>query len=597
MGYFDKVIRIVNELYRPLDKAFIDHLGIAATQIVSVFQFLVRSSEDHLNAKWEKYRQVFSERTIPEMVRRYYQLNPHLEGSAEDFLTFVTRERISVEQLKALILSHIELSLADLFTFTANSISTFLGVPEVRVKDVLGRLSLAFGDLASHQPESLLLNNPVWRKPLIKLDGGSFFCATPQVFFSFVLPILDDLVAGNEELRHACQDRRAKFLEAEIARLFASAFPGCEIVTGFKWSDGANEYENDLMIRIDSHLLLVEAKSGAISWPALRGAPDSAKRHIEELFYAPSIQSARLAERIRAVVKSPGLRNSYFPGLNLRLDQVRTVLRLSVTLEDFAVIQTNLHMLKGTGWIPEDHALAPCILLADLEIVFEILEPIGQKVHYLRRRAELEEHVNYMGDELDLLGLYIASGFNLGDKEFGGQNLHLQISGMSSKIDDYFIARTEGIERSKPRLSLSKWWLDICSGIEQRSFHQWTDANNILLSFSRQEQSQAENMFKKTKENVRKNWRDPKHLCSVVVVPEPHKSDALALYAFRDQEKDARRERMGNIASEVFTHPHVKRCLVLGYNIDKESYPYGTLIVFFSGEIREEAMGEDLVVY
>jgi hypothetical protein len=104
-------------------------------------------------------------------------------------------------------------------------------------------------------------------------------------------------------------------------------------------------------------------------------------------------------------------------------------------------------------------------------------------------------------------------------------------------------------------------------------------------------------MFKKVKKNVRKNWRDPKHLCSVVVVPHRKKSDALALYAFRDQQRDARHERMRNIASQVFTNRHVERCLVLALNSDKESYPYATLTAFFSGELHRESKGEDLVVY
>jgi hypothetical protein len=594
-GYFDRVLRIVNELYRPLDNAFVDHLGIPATQIISAFQVLIRRTEEHVNARWDKFHQVFAERTVAGMVQKYYEVNPHFVGSADDLIAFATRENISVEQMKALMLSHSDLNLPDMFTFTAASISALLGVSKSHLEDVFRRLSLAFGDLAPHQPEFLLLDNPVWRKPLIALDQDRFFCATPQVFFSFVFPILDSLIAGNEALKRACEDRRAKFLEAEIARLFADAFPGAEIVTCFRWRDGPNEYENDLLIRIDSHLLIVEAKSGEISWPALRGAPERAKRHIEELFLAPSIQSARLAERIRTVVRNPELRSSYFPDLHLRLELVRTVLRLSVTLEDFAVIQSNLHILKGTGWIPENHALAPCILLADLEIVFEILEPKGQKVHYLRRRAELEEHMDYMGDELDLLGLYISTGFNLGDAEFGGQ--HLQLSGMSSEIDDYFIARAEGIGRPKPRLRLSTWWSDICSRMEQRNFYQWTDANNILLSFPPEEQYRAGSLFKKIRKNVRRNWRDPGHMCSVVMVPPLRKSDALALYAFRDHHRDRRRELMGDIASQVFNNHHVERCLVLAMNLDRVSYPYGTLIVFFSGEMREEARGEDLVVY
>lgn len=168
---------------------------------------------------------------------------------------------------------------------------------------------------------------------------------------------------------------------------------------------------------------------------------------------------------------------------------------------------------------------------------------------------------------------------------------------MSSEIDDYFVTRDEGIRRAKPRLRLSKWWADLCSNLEQRGFQQWTEANNILLSFSPEEQDRAEQMFRQLTKNVRKNWRDPKHRCSVVMSPHPHKSDAVALFAFRDQQRDSRHQRMENIASRVFTKPHVKRCLVLALNIDKKSYPYGTLMIFFRGETPTEAKSAELVVY
>jgi len=439
------------------------------------------------------------------------------------------------------------------------------------------------------QPDSLLLDNPVWRKPLINLGRGSFFCALPQTFFSFIFPVINDLVAEDSSLKRAYDHRRAKFLEIEIARTFSNAFPGAEIVTGFQWRDGEQKFENDLLIRMDSHLLLVEAKSGAISWPALRGAPDRARRHIEDLLYAPSAQSARLADRIRAVVKAPELRDSLLPNLDLRLDLVRTVLRLSVTLENFAAIQSNTQILKMTGWIPKGHKLAPCITLADLNVIFDILEPPGQKVYYLRRRAELEEQMEYLGDELDLLGFYLATGFNIEGTEAEGVGLN--IVGMSSRVDKYFIARAEGIICPKPRLRLSKWWTDICSKIEARNFHQWTEVSNILLGVPLQAQENAYKIFRKLATSVRRNGGG--HNDTAFLAPSKFKSDALVLYAFPEYQKDYRYERIHRLASQAFTHPQIERCLVLALDSKKHNYPYGTLAVLFKGE----DLGKNLIVY
>jgi hypothetical protein len=599
-SFLDCVIRIVNDLYGPLDPVFEAHLGAPATGLISLFNFLLRRIETLVNDRWEVMRRVLTAKTVVDLARRYFECDPASMSSPQEFVAFAERTGMSLDGCKALIFADFDVTLPTLFTFTPESIADAAGLPLEHIRLWLSRFAVRFGELAQHDPAFFLLDNPVWLRPVIALDDGRFFCALPQVLFSFILPIFDRLIAENVGLQRACEKRRAQFLEAEIARLFVKAFSGTEVMTGFKWREGPDEYQNDFLIRVDSHLLIVEAKSGTVSASALRGSPERAKRHFKDLIYDPSRQSSRLAERIRQVIKAPESRDAVLPGLNVRLDLVRTVLRLSVTLEDFAVLQTNSYILKRTGWIPEDHALAPCILLADLEVIFDVLETCGQRLHYLRRRAELAEHMNYVGDELDLLGLYLGTGFNVGELEFEGQRLML--TGMSHDIDEFCSARAEGRSRRKPSLRLSRWWTDICAALEQRAFHQWTDVGNILMSFSFNEQRKSEKMFSRIKHNVMRHWREPNHLCSVSIIPHVRRSDALSLYAFRESQSSSRRERMTNIAARVFdNNPHVERCLILGVNIDRDGHrdrqPYETLAIFFRGEPYDHGNGDDLVVY
>ncbi len=594
-GFFDRVLDLTRKLYRPLDDAFVEHVGISATHIVQVFEYLVRRLEQRINERWQQLREAFRESSLEGLVHCYFKLNPHLDGSSTELVQFAKREGMSLEDMKGLILSDAILSLADAFTVTSDTVASHLGIPAAGVDGLFTKLSFSFGDLADRRPEDLMLDNPVWRRPMIRLGKRTFFCAIPQVFFSFIFPILRDLTAEHPTLKLLSEDRRADFLESQTADLFVKAFPGAEIVSGFEWREADTTYENDLLIRVDSHLLIIEAKSGAISWAALRGAPASAKRHIGELIYEPSAQSSRLAERIKAVVGDPNRRESLLPGLPLRLEDVRTVLRISVTLEDFAAIQSNPRIIKDTGWIPSGHTLAPCALLSDLEIVFDVLEPMAQKLHYLRRRAELEERMKYIGDELGLLGLYVATGFNLGDAEYGKQQFH--IDAMSKDVDEYFAGRAEGIERAKPQLKLSRWWKDICGALEQRRFKQWTEAASMLLNVSAEEQNRAEELFKKVKKNVVRNWSRPNHRCSILIKPRAPRSDAMALYAFRDEASGDRRVRMENIASQLFSRPHVERCLVIGVNVDSETYPYSTLAVFPREDTEKGPRREEVRFY
>lgn len=336
------------------------------------------------------------------------------------------------------------------------------------------------------------------------------------------------------------------------------------------------------MVRVDSHLILVEAKSHSISWPALRGAPDRARKHVKEILLDPSIQSLRLATRVTQALADKDSRESLLPHFPVSLDQVRTVLRLSVTLEDFATLQTTLHHAKKANWIPANHPIAPCILLADLEIVFDVLESTPHKIHYLKRRADLEAHFDYKGDELDLLGFYLQSGFNVGEAEYSGD--HFALVTMSKPIDRYYTALEEGIVTTKPAPKMTRWWKDICAKIEARDFHQWSDIANVLLSVSLEDQETIARNFKHIAKNVHKNWRMRGHNCAIVMIPHRMRPDALAVVAFKERDKDSRHTRMENVAAEVFESSHVERCLVIGINIDKMHYPYSLIAVFFRGK-------------
>ncbi len=418
--------------------------------------------------------------------------------------------------------------------------------------------------------------------------------AAPQVFFSFVRPIFDDLMDGNRSLEQSCERRRAEFLESEVTRLFQKAFPGAEIVVGYKWKDGEIEYENDLIVRVDSHLFLIEAKSGAVSWPALRGAPERAKKHFQDLIVAPSIQSARLADRVGAVIESPALRDSYLPGLQIQLDRVHTVLRLSVTLEDFAMLPANLSSLRHTGWLSAGHSLAPCVLVTDLEVIFDILEPKSQKIHYLRRRTELARRLVTTGDELDHLGWYLAGGFNLGEAEFSAGLLHLVE--MSKEVDQFCLARADGIETERPKLQLSKWWSDICLQVERRAPNRWTDACDALLRVAPEDQKTLEAAFIKIERDLKKRVKPPQRNF-VAGLPRLEKGTAIALSRVRHEDIPNRREQICSVANHSFADSNVDRCLVVAINIDAGHYPYSAIALIDRESPDACSDVDDLQVY
>lgn len=579
-GYLSKVISITKRLCEPIDQVFINKIGLSATELIDFFYFLIRRIELQINNHLKKLSATFKASTIEEMLNEYHKAFPDLVDSREAMLKFASDNDIPLESMKAMMLSHSDLSLADIYSFDIKTIANETELNEKNIQIALNQLSIRIGELSKNNAEFFFLENPVWLRPIIKIDEENYFCALPQVFFSFIFPILSNLLIGDSEALKKYEGRRSEFLESEITDLFKKAFPHCESHTGYEWlENGLTQGENDLMIRIDSHLILIEAKSHSISWPALRGAPERAKKHVQEILLAPSEQSLKLKERILLALKDPEKQNSLLPNFPIDLKQVKTILRLSVTLEDFATLQTMIHHTKKAGWIPDDHEIAPCILLADLEIVFDILKTTPEKIHYIKRRAELEANADYKGDELDLLGFYLKTGFNIGEAEFNGT--HLLLTGMSKPIDVYYEGLEEKIYLEKPYLKLTKWWLDVCQKIQDRKLHQWSDIANILLNVSYDEQKQLLKRFKSITKNVHKNWRVKNHLCSIIMIPHKHRKDALAIFAFKELHKEDRYTSMENIASQVFEEHHIQRCLIIGINIDKMDYPYSVIAVYF----------------
>jgi hypothetical protein len=576
-GYYQRVIRISRNLYAPLNALYERLIGFSASSVITTFEQLVAQTEKGLTSHLERFVEVLAATTVEHCALTYCKIFPDMKGTPDDLIRVVQKRRISLGQLKQLILIHADLQLTNIFTFSCSDLASKLDVCNEELQQVLNALSYRFGDLIEKNPRDFFLSNPVWMKPIIRLEDDRYFCSMPQLFFGFVFRILDGLLSDDEKARAAFQKRRSEFLEDAVEALFKKAFSGSEPTRNFKWRDGEDQYETDLLLQIDSYLILVEAKSGSISRPALRGAPHRAKRHIQDLIVDPAIQSARLATKLRRMASGEKIEADFPQPLPFDLESIRMIVRLSVTLEDFATIQSNVVVLKETGWVDNELIAAPTMTLADLEIVFDILTDATQKLHYLVRRAELEERVTYFGDEIDLLGLYLETGFNLGEAEF--ERHPLDIGTKSEVIDDYYVARDQGITPEKPRLKSTKWWRHIRQEIERKKPEHWSEAAVMLLNVSYKDQQKIEKRFKSIMDRIKKNRHDP-HRDNVLILQSRYwLHDAFAVIAYRESLNDCRHKLTGEVVDKIFADEHKTRCLVIGVNVDRGPCPFSFLTV------------------
>lgn len=448
---------------------------------------------------------------------------------------------------------------------------------------MLNAWSLSFGDLSDWDPEHLFLGNPVWQKPLIKLEVGTYFCPVITLFSNFFIDMMEAIIKPHAEIYKKYEERRGKFLEQEIYQLFQKAFPSAKLYQGSEWFDPTTKktFENDLLVLLDSYLLVVEAKSGRVTEATRRGAFESLKTIVKKLLVEPSIQSKRFSEYLKNNSGLHQFKNRKGELNEVDCSKVREVVRLSITLESLGTLFCRATDLKQAGLIASDLEISPTMSLANLEIIFEILEGSCEKLHYLVRRAEFEKNADYIGDEIDLLAFYLDTGFNIGNAEFTQQRLRLL--GMSNIFDPFFMKKLPQSETPKPKRKLTRWWRSIIQHIESRQPEGWTEVGCVLLNLTHDEQTKFEKQFKRIKKIVNKFWELPNHNHTCILINEtvPERG-AVAGFAYKRIDREKRNQTMENAMDEAMSISPVSRVVVIGVDVEQNDYPYSVVACHLS---------------
>lgn len=583
-GYFSQVIEISTELYSALDKPFEKALGFSASDLISVAQHIVKALEARQNERWKRLRIIFKERSIRQMVRRYYAAQPGIEGDPEDFIKEIPAGT-PPEAVFSRLMAHSDIELPRMALFLPKEIAAETSLSEEKITAMLNAIALPPGGLEGENIEHFFLSNPIWRTPFIKL-GNSFFCSIPQSFFSHIHEVMKGL-ADKAGLKEALETRRSEYLETKVAALLRRTLPKARLLSNIKWRIGAQEFETDHLTIVDRTVLIIEDKSAALSGPGLRGAPDRLKRHIRDLVFAPSEQSARLEALIMSAKSGDTNAQQSLAHLDIDVSKVDQVARISVTLDDFSMICSAEDELKDAGWIPKELELATTLNIADFQLVSEILPADYYFLHYFIERQRIQKKLHLFADEIDMLGFYLETGFNVGDME--KKKAMIALTGMSGVIDHYYNSLDAGVTLEKPAPKSSAYYKKLLDAISEVGFDKWTlAAVDLLRAASHTEQKQLERWLEKIRNNVRRKWRDPGHDCSVVLIPPEQRETAIVFHMFPQQLAAQRREHGRSLVEKGLDASGRKRCILISRNIDKWDDPYVAITIAHSIDQPED---------
>jgi hypothetical protein len=568
-GYLSDVIAISEELYAPLDEALRDFHGFGATDLIRVARAQLSIIEERGNQRFRLLKRIFRERTIKRLVRDFFRQYPGARGDPEEYIRHIP-SYATTEMVRMQLLTHADKQLVSIYLVSADELAKVTGIEVDVARRVMAALTLYPGCLQDRELEHLFLDNPVWRSPIIGI-GGEYFCVVPMDVFSFIHDVLTGLLEM-ANLKTALEKRRAIYLEDKTEQVLRRALPRAEIVRNAKWWVGAVDYETDLVARIDRTAVIAEAKSAALSAPALRGAPERVKRHIRDLIADPSEQSARLEGLIRQANDGDAEAKATLSTIGIDFTGVEQIVRISVTLDEFSVLSSSEGSLKDAGWILKSLELAPTFNIADLACVVDILDAPGYFIHYLVERERFQKAVEVVADEMDFLGFYLMTGFNVAGFEEAGHSLTM--TGMSLAIDRYYNGREAGVDLPKPVPRLRAYFRSLVESIQKQAFPGWTTVTVDLLSVaSYEEQKRLDEALVTIRSGVERNWRDPGHQCSVAILPPPVRETTVIFYAFPPQLADNGRETARNLASNMLEETGKARCVVIARNITQWDYP------------------------
>jgi hypothetical protein len=580
-GYFGHVFEIMRSWAKPLDPISSRAIGFSFTQLIEVVEAVMAHQTSSRQRYFLKLRRVGESRSKKTLAARYAKefLNP-TSGRKEMCSLLENHPDLSRQSLWYLLATHSTQFLDEVFRFSEQDIARKLKRKGQRFSPhvVLESLSITPGSLKENAFEHFFLDNPIWSRPLMAMGTTLYSGPLSQVLLHGIWDTIRLLAAKDKELETAVHRRRASYLENAITDLCRTGFPGAQIATNSQYGT-AFEYENDVLVVIGEFALIIEAKSGAPRASGLRGGMDSFRSSVKDLIVEPLIQSQRFAawidnrrEQLRFPRRDGGVND-------VDLSAVQYVMRLCVILEDLASMHAVCSQLQQADLIPSDVRLAPILTLADFRVLFDLLPAAAEKLHYLWRRQQLESSIGLLADELDLLGFYLQTGFNVGHLEEGPARLVL--TGMSASVDGYYERLRIGFHPRKLRLLRSLWWNAMLERLAAHQPPRWLELSVKLLHVSPGDQRRIQRRFRRLAAKVRNNppFGSIDSNAEIFLSGPSQRHDAFVFLAYREGELGSRNAWMNNAGAQAIARFQVQSVVVIAICVDRKDWPYSALLV------------------
>ncbi len=574
-GYSEQVLRLLKDLFKPIDNIIEKELNISILSLIEMVELLLKHLEDKLNQKREIMIEISNSADINQMITLFVKYYPSVE---KEKLLKLSSEAADKEEFA----NYLNFVLGDqfiefIYTFQLDDCIKFYPkeIDTKILEDILNSWSHEIGELKDFNIDHIFFGNPIWNKPLIKLDEKTYCWPIPGIFLSFCVELMENIIKGNKRLKGIYEKRRAGFLEDNVEKLFKNNFKNAKVYNNLIKLD--EDGENDLLVVVDTHVFIIESKSGKISAAARRGAPKSLKREINKLLIDSSEQATKFADYIKNNLDIVEFTNKNKEKIIVDLSNVKHIHTFSITFDLFGSLASRTPLLFEASLVDDGSDISPSMTLADLEIIFEILETDSEKIHYFTRRSQLDKNTVYTADELDLLAFYVKTSFNIGKTEF--DEVPLGLYGESEEVfNAYYLNKNVPGEVPKPRPRRTKWWQDIINKLESTKNLGWSEITVQLLNVAYEDQVKFEEGIEEVKKIVDKEWKIPKHTDHLILTNECGGHEELSVgYCYKDMNIEERNEMLKKVGIQAINETGINPALIMSFKLGSLNYPYSSI--------------------
>jgi hypothetical protein len=401
----------------------------------------------------------------------------------------------------------------EIVSFTVTDLERASELPRAMCESLLKRLSQEFGYRNCQYPDTFLDPkkapwdfNTLYERPFVHHEGRYFMFVPPLVRTALLKTFWFDLQA-DEDYRETFKAAQGRWLEREVAERLRCVFGPNSVFLNAKKANKGREELSDVLVLYDRNILIVQCKSKGLRHDSKTGADfealigDVRKAVVDAFDQGIRARNYLLSAEEPVILVEGG-------EIGIPRDSVTAIYLLTVTPVPLQFFTTRLANNRDVRDLFSGNEFPWALSLPDLDTIAEVLRTPTRFLHYGKQRIDVERTPYSMhGDEMDLLGLYLAGHLEKDSPQFEGYN-SVMIAGLSGSVDDFIWKRYEqGLAVEPPQPPTSPEFEALLGDLVDTGCLGATDCAMVLINHSGRARKQLLDGIADVKARVRKTGK------------------------------------------------------------------------------------------